>query len=155
LVFSTLHTNDAPSACVRLIDMGIKPFLIASSIQAVIAQRLVRKICNNCKIEYIPKPEEIAAADHNPDEYTGQKFFKGTGCDRCSNSGYRGRTAIHEIFINDPELRQMIIRVEPANRLLKAAMKKGMRTLRMDGWEKATLGQTTIQEILRITVDQG
>ncbi len=155
LVFSTLHTNDAPSACVRLIDMGIKPFLIASSIQAVIAQRLVRKICNNCKIEYVPKPEEIAASEHDPEEYAGRKFFKGTGCDRCSNSGYRGRTAIHEIFINDPELRQMIIRVEPANRLLKTAMKKGMRTLRMDGWEKAILGQTTIQEILRITVDQG
>ena len=152
LVFSTLHTNDATSACIRLIDMGIKPFLAASSIQAVVAQRLVRKICNNCKIAYKAKPEEVQAAGYDPVEYEGREFFKGTGCDRCSN-GYRGRTAIHEIFVNDPELRQLIIRVESNMKLKKLAMRKGMRTLRMDGWEKVLLGQTSIEEIMRITVD--
>jgi type II secretion system protein E len=152
LVFSTLHTNDAPSATTRLIDMGIKPFLVASSIQAVVAQRLVRRICSHCKIEYKPKPEEIEAAGYDPKEYADRIFYKGAGCDRCSNSGYRGRTAIHEIFVNDAELRQMIIRVEPATRIKKVAVKKGMRTLRMDGWEKVLLGQTTIQEIMRVTV---
>lgn len=152
LVFSTLHTNDAPSATTRLIDMGIKPFLVASSIQAVVAQRLVRKICHHCKIEYKPKPEEIASVGYDPKEYADRTFYKGAGCDRCNNSGYRGRTAIHEIFVNDPELRQMIIRVEPATKIKKRAVAKGMRTLRMDGWEKVLLGQTTIQEVLRVTV---
>lgn len=153
LVFSTLHTNDAPSACIRLVDMGIKPFLVASSIQAVIAQRLVRKICHQCKIQYKPKPEEIAAAGYDPADYVDTMFYKGTGCDRCNQSGYRGRTAIHEIFVNNPELRQMIIRVESSNKLKKVGVKYGMKTLRMDGWEKVLLGQTTLQEIMRITVE--
>ena len=153
LVFSTLHTNDAPSAVIRLIDMGIKPFLVASSIQAVIAQRLVRKICNNCKVKYKATAEEIQSAGYDPLEYADHEFSKGAGCDRCGDSGYRGRTAIHEIFVNDPELRQLIMRVEPTSKVKRLAVKKGMRTLRMDGWEKALLGQTTIQEIMRITVD--
>jgi type II secretory ATPase GspE/PulE/Tfp pilus assembly ATPase PilB-like protein len=153
LVFSTLHTNDAPSACVRLIDMGLKPFLVASSIQAVIAQRLLRKICAHCKTEYKAKREEIEAGGYDWDEYADTMFYKGAGCERCNHSGYRGRTAIHEIFVNNPELRQMIMRVESGNKLKKVGMKYGMRTLRMDGWEKVLLGQTTTQEILRITVD--
>jgi type II secretory ATPase GspE/PulE/Tfp pilus assembly ATPase PilB-like protein len=153
LVFSTLHTNDAPSACVRLIDMGLKPFLVASSIQAVIAQRLLRKVCPHCKTEYRAKPEEIQAAGYDPDEYADTPFYKGVGCDRCNHSGYRGRTAIHEIFVNNPELRQMVMRVESAAKLKKVGIKHGMRTLRMDGWEKVLLGQTSVQEIMRITVD--
>jgi type II secretory ATPase GspE/PulE/Tfp pilus assembly ATPase PilB-like protein len=153
LVFSTLHTNDAPSACVRLIDMGVKPFMVASSLQAVIAQRLVRRICGNCKEAYKPKPAEIANAGFDPDDYADVNFYKGRGCDRCGKSGYRGRTAIHEIFVNNPEIRQLIMRVESASKLKKIGMKHGMRTLRMDGWEKAQLGQTTIEEVLRITVD--
>jgi type IV pilus assembly protein PilB len=153
LVFSTLHTNDAASACVRLVDMGIKPFLVAASIQAVIAQRLVRRICAYCKEEYKPKADELQAAHCDTDDYADTMFYKGKGCDRCSHSGYRGRTAIHEIFVNNPEIRQMIMRVEPGNKLKKVGLKYGMRTLRMDGWEKVLLGQTTIQEILRTTVD--
>lgn len=153
LVFSTLHTNDAPSACVRLIDMGVKPFMVASSLQAVIAQRLLRRICGQCKAEYKPKPQEIANAGFDPDEYGDRMFYKGRGCDRCNNSGYRGRTAIHEIFINNPEIRQLIMRMESGTKLKKVGVKYGMRTLRMDGWEKALLGQTTIDEVLRITVD--
>jgi type II secretory ATPase GspE/PulE/Tfp pilus assembly ATPase PilB-like protein len=153
LVFSTLHTNDAPSACVRLIDMGVKPFMVASSLQAVIAQRLVRRVCSQCKTEYKPAPQEIANAGFDPDEYAGRNFYKGRGCDRCSNSGYRGRTAIHEVFINNPEIRQLIMRMESGTKLKRVGIKYGMRTLRMDGWEKALLGQTTIEEVLRITVD--
>lgn len=152
LVFSTLHTNDAPSACTRLIDMGVKPFLVASSLQAVIAQRLVRRICNQCKTAYDHKPEELKALGYTAKDVEGKFFYMGKGCERCSG-GYRGRTAIHEIMRNDPELRQMIIRMEPASRLKKAAIRKGMRSLRMDGWKKILLGQTTVQEILRITAE--
>ena len=153
LVFSTLHTNDAPSACVRLIDMGVKPFMVASSLQAVIAQRLLRRICSQCKTEYTPAPQEIANVGFDPDDYAGKSFYKGRGCDRCSNSGYRGRTAIHEVFTNNPEIRQLIMRMESGTKLKRAGVKYGMRTLRMDGWEKAQLGQTTMEEVLRITVD--
>jgi type II secretory ATPase GspE/PulE/Tfp pilus assembly ATPase PilB-like protein len=131
--------------------MGIKPFLVASSVQAVIAQRLVRKICNNCKTSYKAKQDEIEALELDADEFADREFYRGTGCDRCNQSGYRGRTAIHEIFINNPELRQMIIRVESGSKLKKAAVRHGMRSLRMDGWEKVLLGQTTVQELLRIT----
>ncbi|MCX7017595.1 MAG: ATPase, T2SS/T4P/T4SS family [bacterium] len=151
LVFSTLHTNDAPSACIRLIDMGIKPFLVASSIQAVIAQRLVRRICSTCRDTYKPKPDEIASAGHDPDEMADTPFYKGKGCDRCSHSGYRGRIAIHEMFIMDPDIRHMVIRSESANKLKKVGIEKGMRTLRMDGWQKVLLGHTTIPEVMRVT----
>lgn len=153
LVFSTLHTNDAPSACVRLIDMGVKPFMVASSLQAVIAQRLVRRICSQCKTEYKPTMQEIANTGFDVEEYGDRTFYKGRGCDRCNNSGYRGRTAIHEVFVNNPEIRQLIMRMESGTKLKRVGMKYGMRTLRMDGWEKALLGQTTIEEVMRITVD--
>lgn len=153
LVFSTLHTNDAPGACLRLIDMGIKPFLVATAVQAVVAQRLARKVCMNCRVTYQPKPEEIVAMGVNPDLFQDRVFYRGVGCDRCNNSGYRGRMAIHEIFIMDAEVRQMIIRVESGTKLRKAAVAKGMRTIRLDGWEKILMGYTTIAEILRITAD--
>lgn len=151
LVFSTLHTNDAPSSTIRLIDMGIKPFLVASSIQAVIAQRLVRRICSHCKMEYTPHPEEIIEMGYDPNQYLGQAFYKGAGCDRCNHSGYRGRTAIHEAMVSTPEIRQMVIRCEASSKIKKLAIKQGMRTLRMDGWEKILLGLTTIEDIMRIT----
>ena len=151
LVFSTLHTNDAPSSTIRLIDMGVKPFLVASSIQAVIAQRLIRRICGNCKQEYNVKPEVLSDAELSLEEYRGVKFYKGVGCDRCSGSGYRGRTAIHEIFEMDPEIRKMVIRAESNIRIKKTAIAHGMRTLRHDGMEKVLLGQTTLEEVMRIT----
>jgi len=154
LVFSTLHTNDAPSATTRLIDMGIKPFLIASSIHAVIAQRLVRRICTHCKTEYTPHPEEIIEMGYNPEDYRERAFYKGTGCERCNDTGYRGRTAIHEIFILNPTLRSMIIRSLPSSKLKKEAVKTGMKTLRMDGFEKVLLGITTSEEVLRITQEE-
>jgi type IV pilus assembly protein PilB len=151
LVFSTLHTNDAPSSTVRLIEMGIKPYLVASSMQAAIAQRLVRRVCSVCRTSYKPHPEEIREAGYDPEEYSGVEFFKGEGCERCGTTGYHGRTAIHEIMVMDSELRRRVIRSEAGTRLKRAAVKKGMRTLRMDGWEKAMMGATTLEEVLRVT----
>jgi len=151
LVFSTLHTNDAPSAATRLIDIGVKPFLISSSVQAVIAQRLVRCICHHCKEAYHPKAEEIRELGYDPEKYRDYEFHRGAGCDRCNFSGYRGRTAIHEIFVPDATAKQMIIRSESASRLKRYAVQHGMRTLRMDGWEKILLAQTTTTEVMRIT----
>lgn len=151
LVFSTLHTNDAPSATIRLIDMGIKPFLVASSIQAVIAQRLVRKICSHCRTAYTPSAEELIEVGVNPAEYRDVTLYKGRGCERCNNTGYRGRTAIHEIFVLSPRTRQMVIRCESANRIKTVAMSEGMRTLRQDGWQKVIRGITTTEEVMRVT----
>ncbi|MFH0795318.1 MAG: GspE/PulE family protein [bacterium] len=151
LVFSTLHTNDAPSATIRLIDMGMKPFLVASSIQAVIAQRLVRKICAHCKEAFLPPEEVYRELGVDPNDYIGVEIYRGRGCERCNESGYRGRTAIHEIFILTAKARQLVIRSESAVKLKKEAIFNGMRTLRMDGWQKVLLGQTTIEEVMRIT----
>jgi type II secretory ATPase GspE/PulE/Tfp pilus assembly ATPase PilB-like protein len=151
LVFSTLHTNDAPSSTVRLIDMGIKPYLVASSLQAALAQRLLRRLCSGCKQAYRPPAEAIIEAGYDPEIYGDTEFFKGAGCDRCNKSGYRGRTAIHEIMVMDTDLRRRVIRSESASRLKKAAVSKGMQTLRDDGWKKAILGQTSIEEVLRVT----
>lgn len=149
LVFSTLHTNDAPSSTIRLIDMGMKPFLVASSLQAAIAQRLVRTICNYCKAPFTPSQEVLT--DSGLSSNSDIIFYKGKGCDRCSGSGYRGRTAIHEIFVLSSQTRQMIIRCEPSIKIKHVAIKQGMRSLRVDGIEKVELGQTTLEEVLRIT----
>lgn len=151
LVFSTLHTNDAPSAPARLTDMGIKPFLVASGLQAVIAQRLCRRICNSCKEEYTPNPEEIREFGIDLKEFGDRKLFRGKGCDKCGGTGFRGRTAIHEIMVLNNTLRQLIIQKEAAMRVKKQAVKMGMRTLRMDGWEKVLLGMTTSVEVLKAT----
>jgi type II secretory ATPase GspE/PulE/Tfp pilus assembly ATPase PilB-like protein len=155
LVFSTLHTNDAPSAPGRLIDMGVKPFLVATALQAVIAQRLVRRLCGSCKRRETPSDEllrEIGASDEDRANIENFEICFPVGCDRCSD-GYRGRTAIHEIMIVDSRIRQMIIKGESGFRIKKAAVRNGMRTLRMDGWEKVKLGQTSIPEIMRITAE--
>jgi type II secretory ATPase GspE/PulE/Tfp pilus assembly ATPase PilB-like protein len=151
LVFSTLHTNDAASSTIRLIDMGIKPFLVASSLQAAIAQRLVRTICSYCKEQYKPKEEVMGDAGLNVKRWENVTFYRGRGCERCNNTGYRGRTAIHEIFILSLNTRQMVIRTEPALKIKKEALKQGMHTLRMDGMEKVRLGITTMEEVIRIT----
>lgn len=151
LVFSTLHTNDAPAAATRLIDIGVKPFLVSSSVQAVIAQRLVRLLCRQCTVPYRPRAEEIQELGFDPEKYADAEFVKGQGCDRCGFSGYRSRTAIHEIFVPDSVARQMIVRSDSSTHLKRYAVSKGMRTLRMDGWEKVLLGQTTTTEIMRIT----
>lgn len=154
LVFSTLHTNDAPSAPSRLVDMGVKPFLVASSLQAVVAQRLIRRLCSGCKKPVVLSEEDLINIGAKEEEKANPQSL-GTmgpvGCDRCSGSGYRGRTAIHEILVVDSRIRQMIIKGESGFRVKRTAIRNGMRSLRMDGWEKVKLGQTSVSEVLRIT----
>ncbi|MCX7918678.1 MAG: type II secretion system ATPase GspE [bacterium] len=151
LVFSTLHTNDAPSATTRLIDMGIKPFLVASSLQAVVAQRLIRKICNSCKEPYKPDAETIKLVNPPPEQRDDLVLYRGRGCEKCNYSGYKGRTAIHEIMVLNEEIRQLVLERTASNTIKKVAQKYGMRTLREDGMKKVLLGQTTPQEVMRIT----
>lgn len=154
LVFSTLHTNDAPSATTRLIEMGIKPYLVSSALQAIIAQRLVRRICPECKEPYYPPPAHIEEFGVNPDEFRGQPFYQGVGCHTCNYSGYRGRTAIHEIMVLSDDLRALILKTASAEKVRRKAREEGMRTLREDGWQKILRGDTTIEEVMRVTADE-
>jgi len=151
LVFSTLHTNDAPSAITRLIDMGIKPFLVASSIQAIMAQRLVRRICEQCKqpIQYDRKV--LNSIGLKPKDVRNVTLYEGGGCQRCRNTGYRGRIAIFELMELDTTLREMAFRRESLTEIRKYAASSGMVTLRQDGVRKVLAGTTTIPEVLEIT----
>ena len=152
LVFSTLHTNDAPSAITRLLDMGVKSFLVASALRAVMAQRLVRSICSECRGEYDPDVTEIRSLGLDPQQYQGAKLYKGSGCTRCNQSGYKGRKGIFEIFKLDDEIQQMIFDNRPARDLRARAREMGMRTLREDGVRKVLAGITTVSEVLRVTM---
>ena len=152
LVFSTLHTNDAPSAITRLLDMGVKNFLVASALRAVMAQRLVRSICSECRGEYDPDVTEIRSLGLDPQQYQGAKLYKGSGCTRCNQSGYKGRKGIFEIFKLDDEIQQMIFDNRPARDLRARAREMGMRTLREDGVRKVLAGITTVSEVLRVTM---
>ncbi len=151
LVFSTLHTNDAPGANTRLVEMGIKPFLVASAIQAVIAQRLVRTICKECKEPYQPDPLTIENLGLDPDEYKDVTFYRGRGCEVCSYTGYKGRTAIHEVMENSDEIRELVLKNAGSDVIRRVAREQGMRTLREDGWKKVLRGDTTMVEVARIT----
>ncbi len=151
MVFSTLHTNDAPGALTRLIDMSIKPYLVASAVQAIMAQRLVRVICKNCKMEYEPTGVDISMLRSAKPLPNNAKFYKGKGCGECSQTGYRGRIAIFELLIIQDKLREMVFDNRPANELKKKARELGMHTLREDGIRKALKGVTTISEVIRIT----
>ncbi len=151
LVFSTLHTNDAPSAITRLIDIGVQPFLVSSSIQAVMAQRLVRRICQNCKEPYEPEPFELQAAGLAPEDVRDITFYRGAGCPECNQTGYKGRIGIFELMEMDSELREMAFHKAPTNRIRDQAVASGMRTLKQDGIRKVLQGITTIEEVLRIT----
>lgn len=149
LVFSTLHTNDAPSAITRLIDIGVKPFLVASSVQGILAQRLVRTICPKCKIEYSPTFEELKALEViSP---PGQKFWRGTGCSYCNGTGYYGRTGIFELLVIDDELRKLIYQKVPSTEIRKRARQLGMKTLKEDGLLKVYSGITTMEEVMRVS----
>ncbi len=152
LVFSTLHTNDAPSAITRLIDMGVKPFLVASSIQAIMAQRLLRTICEECK-EVDPTPDKIMLKTLGITEemLRDRPLYRGRGCRRCSHTGYRGRLGVFEMMVLNTELREMAFTRTPANIMRRAARAGGMRTLEDDGIQKALNGLTTIEEVIRTT----
>src|SRR3954467_9729894 len=151
LVFSTLHTNDAPSAFTRLIDMGIEPFLVASSVEAVMAQRLVRTICPHCKTEEKVEKNYLRRIGFPADEIETAKFWHGLGCEECRQLGYQGRMGIYELLILNEGLRPLILNRAPASTIAAKAMEFGMRTLRTDGWNKVRNGQTTIEEVLRVT----
>jgi len=152
LVFSTLHTNDAPSAVTRLVDMGVKPFLVATSIIGVMGQRLVRTLCPECKTEYVPDDQVIHALGLEQGYIDKHKWTHGAGCENCNNSGYKGRKGIFEIMYVNDEIRHLIYQCVPSNEIRDAARKAGMKTLREDGLKKAELGITTLEEVLRITV---
>lgn len=153
LVFSTLHTNDAAGAVSRLLDMGIEPFLIASSVEGLLAQRLVRVLCVECKQQFQPTPEVLHRLSLSRLDTTGAIFMKPTGCERCRYTGFRGRTAIYEIIKVDEELKRLVVDRQPSNILKKAAIAAGMRTIREDGWIKVRSGVTTIDEVLRVTME--
>jgi type IV pilus assembly protein PilB len=151
LVFSTLHTNDAPSTVTRLQDMGIPPFLISSSLLLVIAQRLVRRICLECREAVQVPVSALIDVGFRPEEAEGVRVYAGKGCATCANTGYKGRISVHEIMWMIPELQEAIVRQRPANELKDIAVKAGMRTLRQTGLRKVANGLTTIDEVLRVT----
>jgi general secretion pathway protein E len=151
LVFSTLHTNDAPGAITRLLDLGVEPYLVASSVIGVVAQRLVRLICKHCKVEYAPTERELAGIGLSPKDVPGGKLWRGRGCPYCLNSGYRDRTAIFELFTVDDHVREQTMQRVGSTFIKQDAIKRGMRTLRMDGARKVLAGKTTPEEVLRVT----
>ena len=151
LVFSTLHTNDAPSAFTRLIDMGIEPFLVASSVEAVMAQRLVRTICSHCKTEQKVDANYLRRIGFPEDEIGTAKFWHGAGCEECRQQGYQGRKGIYELLLVSEAIRPLIMNRANATTIAQRAMDAGMRTLRTDGWNKVKAGSTTIEEVLRVT----
>ena len=150
LVFSTLHTNDAASAATRLIDMGIEPFLVASSVVAVLAQRLIRKVCPTCKKAYQPDDEELIRLGIVPGKHK-PTFYRGMGCPACSQTGYRGRTGIHELMVFDDEIRRLIGGKADSTSIKQAAVAKGMVVLKDEAAEKIFTGVTTTEEVLRMT----
>ena len=152
LVFSTLHTNDAPGAVTRLIDIGVKPFLVASSTRAIMAQRLVRKICKKCIAPYTPTETELRAIGLEPGNVQNATFMKGKGCSDCSKTGNRGRFGIFEIFVLNDEARKLIYQKVPSSVLRAQAREMGMRSLREDGTRKVVAGLTTAEEVIRATV---
>ncbi len=156
MVFSTLHTNDAPSAITRLIDMGLKPFLVASSIQAVLAQRLVRILCDHCKEPLTdPSPRLMSLAGLTREDIQGKTIYKPVGCKRCSDTGYRGRQGIYELMMMSSEIRELAFNRAPVSKIRQAATAAGMRNLLGDGRLKILEGKTTLDEIARITQVEG
>lgn len=150
LVFSTLHTNDAPGSITRLTDMGVEPFLLAPSLLGIIAQRLVRKICPHCKDEYVPSQAELNAIGlSSPVE--NFKFYRGTGCDKCKHTGYKGRTGIHELLVVDEKIRELITNRASVDTIREKAVKNGFKDMRFDGLRKVISGVISVEEFLRVT----
>ncbi len=150
LVFSTLHTNDAAGAYTRIVDMGIEPFLVASTVEGVMAQRLLRRLCRECREAYQPSKEDVPS-DFPWDELEGKPLYRAVGCRTCRNVGYTGRMGIYELMVTTEEVRQLAHDRVSSWAIKQAALKAGMRTLRMDAWQKAIQGQTSIDEVIRVT----
>ena len=151
LVFSTLHTNDASSAVTRLIDMGTEPFLVTSSVIAILAQRLVRVICSECKEEYVPDEESLQNIGITSEMVAGKKIYRGRGCPSCLDTGYMGRTGIFELMLTDDTVKTTILKTSDASAIKRKAVGQGMITLRQDGAQKVLDGTTTIEEVFRLT----
>jgi type IV pilus assembly protein PilB len=152
LVFSTLHTNDAPSTILRMVDLGVETFLITATVEAIVAQRLVRRICDKCKVEYEPSEAELMELELRPSEVAGRTFFRGDGCDNCNGTGYRGRLALYEIMVLDDGLREKIVAQTSTAGLKAECRRRGMRTLRETGLMSIYDGRTTIDEVVRETI---
>ncbi|MHC4387303.1 MAG: GspE/PulE family protein [Planctomycetota bacterium] len=155
LVFTTLHTNDAPSSIARLLDLGVEPFLVTATLEGIVAQRLVRRICENCKTPFKPTEVQLMELGLTTDDIKGKKFYYGRGCDRCNNTGYRGRIAIFEIMTFNDELRDLVMNQASTNVLRAAAQKNGMRLLRECGLAAIYDGTTTIDEVVKETISGG
>ena len=153
LVIATLHTNDAAGAITRLSEMGVELFNISASLIGVLAQRLVRKVCDHCKVEVEPDPEVLKRLNLNPEDIEGAKLYRGAGCERCGGTGYKGRYAIHELLVIDDDIRHAIIEGKSATEIKELARKKGMKTLREDGIQKALQGITTLEEVMARTIE--
>ena len=151
LVFSTLHTNDSASAVTRLIDMGIEPFLVTSSVLAILAQRLVRIICPECKTAYTPDEESLQNVGLTPEMIQGHEIYRGPGCPSCLHTGYTGRSGIFELMHLDDSIKNLILKTSDANAIKHKAIEEGMITLRQDGAKKVLNGVTTIEEVFRVT----
>ncbi len=154
LVFSTIHTNDAAGAVTRLIDLGVEPFLISSSLAASLAQRLVRKVCVHCRESYEPTDAELKEVGIPRRLLQGRTIYRATGCAHCNNSGYHERTAIYEILIIDDTIRKMVQRGIDAKTIQEAGVRQGMSSMRMHGAKKVLLGETTVAEVLRQTEEE-
>ena len=152
LVFSTLHTNDAPSSIHRLINMGVEPFMISASLLMVQAQRLVRRVCPKCKEEDEKAEKVLKALGISRDEYKGAKFYKGRGCEHCNGTGYKGRAAIYEMMLISEEIKELISERATTLEIARKAREQGMKTLRESGMEKAVIGETSLEEVLRVTL---
>jgi general secretion pathway protein E len=158
LVFSTLHTNDSAGAVTRLLDLGVEPYLVSSSLIAIMAQRLVRRVCPDCRQAYEPTERELrelglasAVAGLCGQGEGDGRFFVGAGCEKCFQTGYRGRTGVYELMLIDEEIQELIYKRESAGVVKKSALNAGLQTLRMDGARKVLAGITTIAEVLRVT----
>jgi len=154
LVFSTLHTNDAAGGVTRLIDMGVEPFLVASSVVAFVAQRLVRVVCQKCKFEVRPDKEVLGELGVKPKDASKIKTYEGKGCEACKHTGYRGRTAIYEILVVTEPIRELILKRVSSDQIKKKAVSLGMQTLRQDGWNKVKMGITSSSEVIRVTQEE-
>jgi type IV pilus assembly protein PilB len=155
LVLTTLHTNDAPSSIARLLDLGIEPFLVTATLEGIIAQRLVRKICEHCKTAFEPTEEQLMELALSFDDVRGKKFYYGRGCNKCNKTGYRGRTALFEIMVFNEEIRELVMKRASTNILREAGGKAGMRSLRDNGLAAIYDGITTIDEVVKETITEG
>jgi type II secretion system protein E len=154
LVFSTLHTNDAPSGVARMVDMGVEPYLVSATVLAILAQRLVRQVCEGCAVPAPPRPEAIAEFGRPPLDVPRPRFRRGTGCAACGGTGYRGRTGIYELMHLNDEIRGRVLGAAPVAELRSLAERHGLMPLRLAGWARACAGVTTVDEVLRVTRDE-